>query len=56
MLVRCTVARKSREDYLRLQESVAAFELLVLVLDDFHAIDNLHEAGLQLLGLSSDVG
>jgi hypothetical protein len=37
---------------LRLQKSVAALELLVLVLDDLDAIDNLHKTGLQLLGLS----
>jgi hypothetical protein len=41
---------------LRLQKSIAAFELLVLVLDDFYAVDNLHETGLQSFGLSSDNG
>jgi hypothetical protein len=35
-----------------LQESVAAFELFVLVLYDFDAIDNLHETGLKHFGLS----
>jgi hypothetical protein len=40
----------------RLEEAVAAFELLVLVLDDFDAIDNLHKACLKLLGLSDTIG
>jgi hypothetical protein len=30
-----------------LEEPVAAFKLLVLILDDFYAIDYVHEAGLQ---------
>jgi hypothetical protein len=41
---------------LRLQKSIAAFELLVLVLDNFYAVDNLHETGLQSFGLSGDNG
>jgi hypothetical protein len=32
--------------YVRLQELVAALELFVFVLDNFDAINNLHEAGL----------
>jgi hypothetical protein len=35
-----------------LQKSIAAFELFMLVLYDFHAIDNLHESSLKNLGLS----
>lgn len=37
---------------IRLQELVAALELLVLGLDDLYAVDNLHETCLELLGLS----
>jgi hypothetical protein len=40
----------------RLQESVAALEFLVLVLDDLDAIDNLHEASLERFGLSGGGG
>jgi hypothetical protein len=40
----------------RLQESVAALEFLVLVLDDLNAIDNLHEASLERFGLSGGGG
>lgn len=36
----------------RLEKAIAAFELLVLVLDYLDAIDDFHEASLQLLGLS----
>lgn len=38
--------------YIRLQELVPALELLVFRLDDLNAVNNLHEACLELLGLS----
>lgn len=37
---------------IRLQELVAALELLVFRLDHLNAVNNLHEACLELLGLS----
>jgi hypothetical protein len=36
----------------RLQKAVTALEFFMLVLDDFDAIDNLHQTGLQLFRLS----
>lgn len=38
--------------HIRLQELVAALELLVFRLDDLNTVNNLHEACLELLGLS----
>ena len=38
--------------HIRLQELVAALELLVLRLDDLNTVNKLHEACLELLGLS----
>jgi hypothetical protein len=54
-LVSCSSDSQSHND-LRLQKLVAALQLLVFVLDDLYAIDDVHEAGLQGLGLSSENG
>lgn len=40
----------------RLKESVASLQLLMLIFDDFYAVDDVHETGLQSFGLSGDVG
>lgn len=41
-------------EYIRLEKLVAALELLVFVLDNLDAVDNLHEAGLEGFCLSSE--
>lgn len=50
-VVRSVRMRKQLSD-LRLEEAVSPFELLVLIPHYLHAVDDLHQTCLELLGLS----